>query len=172
MNDVPTEIQIVYTPITKKKEKWKGSATCLLTIPVVFSNWSSCISCSSCIYLFPCILLPSDCFPLVRPASQARKRREPMKARRNSLTLMLAVWFLTRLIFDLEDGGDTFLRNVGSYTDYTAPYPRKYVLTFMALPVKYSHWWNIFFKKLNFILLQSDNFSADSVQWLNARYID
>jgi hypothetical protein len=32
-------------------------------------------------------------------------------------------WFLARLIFDPEDGGNTFLRNVGSYTDYTVLYP-------------------------------------------------
>jgi hypothetical protein len=30
---------------------------------------------------------------------------------------MLAGCFLVRLIFDLEDGGDTYLRNFGSYTD-------------------------------------------------------
>jgi hypothetical protein len=29
-------------------------------------------------------------------------------------------WILARLIFDPEDGDDTFLRKVGSYTDYTA----------------------------------------------------
>jgi hypothetical protein len=28
-------------------------------------------------------------------------------------------WFLVRLIFDPEDGDDTFLRNVGSCIDYT-----------------------------------------------------
>jgi hypothetical protein len=28
-----------------------------------------------------------------------------------------ARWFLARMIFDPEDGGDMFLRNVGSYTD-------------------------------------------------------
>jgi hypothetical protein len=33
--------------------------------------------------------------------------------------------FLARLIFDHEDGGDTFLRNVGPYTNYTIPYPRR-----------------------------------------------
>jgi hypothetical protein len=32
-------------------------------------------------------------------------------------------WFLPRLFFDPEDGVDTFLRNVGSPTDYTALYP-------------------------------------------------
>jgi hypothetical protein len=37
-----------------------------------------------------------------------------------------AGWFLARLIFGLEDGFDTFLRNVGSYTDYTAPYHNNY----------------------------------------------
>jgi hypothetical protein len=33
-------------------------------------------------------------------------------------------WFLARLIFYPEDGGNTFLRNVGSHTDYMALYPR------------------------------------------------
>jgi hypothetical protein len=33
-------------------------------------------------------------------------------------------WFLARLIFDPEDGDDTFFRNVGLYTGYTALYPR------------------------------------------------
>jgi hypothetical protein len=35
---------------------------------------------------------------------------------------VLARQFLSRLIFDPEDGSDKFLRNVGSYTDYTALY--------------------------------------------------
>jgi hypothetical protein len=30
------------------------------------------------------------------------------------------------LFCDPEDGGDTFLRNVGSHTDYTALYPRRW----------------------------------------------
>jgi hypothetical protein len=34
-------------------------------------------------------------------------------------------WFLIRLIFDHEDGGDMFLRNVGSYTDYRTLFPRR-----------------------------------------------
>jgi hypothetical protein len=37
-----------------------------------------------------------------------------------------SLWFLARLIFDPEDGGDTFLRSVGSYTDYTALYLRRW----------------------------------------------
>jgi hypothetical protein len=32
-------------------------------------------------------------------------------------------WFLIRLIFNPENGGDTFLRNVGSYTGYTTLFP-------------------------------------------------
>jgi hypothetical protein len=35
-------------------------------------------------------------------------------------------WFLVRLIFDPEDGDDTFLQNVGSCTYYTALYPRRW----------------------------------------------
>jgi hypothetical protein len=34
-----------------------------------------------------------------------------------------------KMIFDHEVGGDTFLRNVGSYTDYTALYPRRRKIT-------------------------------------------
>jgi hypothetical protein len=38
---------------------------------------------------------------------------------------MLAVWF-AELFFEPEDGGDTFLRNVGyNSMDYTASYPRR-----------------------------------------------
>jgi hypothetical protein len=38
---------------------------------------------------------------------------------------LLARWFLSLLILDPEDGSDTLLRNVGSYTDYTALYPTR-----------------------------------------------
>jgi hypothetical protein len=34
-------------------------------------------------------------------------------------------WFLARGFSYLEDGGDTFLRNVGSHKIYTAPHPRR-----------------------------------------------
>jgi hypothetical protein len=34
-------------------------------------------------------------------------------------------WCLARLIFALEDGVDTFLRNNSSYSEYTALYPRR-----------------------------------------------
>jgi hypothetical protein len=41
------------------------------------------------------------------------------------MTQMLTRWF-AELFFDPEDGGDTFLRNVGcNSTDYTASYPRR-----------------------------------------------
>jgi hypothetical protein len=36
------------------------------------------------------------------------------------------IWFLSRLIFDPEDGSHTFLRNIGSHTDYAAQYPRRW----------------------------------------------
>jgi hypothetical protein len=38
---------------------------------------------------------------------------------------LLARWFLARLILDPEDGDDTFLRNVGSYTDYMKLYCKR-----------------------------------------------
>jgi hypothetical protein len=34
-------------------------------------------------------------------------------------------WFLARGFFYPEDGGDTFLRNVGSHKIYTTPHPRR-----------------------------------------------
>jgi hypothetical protein len=43
---------------------------------------------------------------------------------------LLACWFLARLIFDPEDGGDTLLQNVGLYMNYTAPYPRRWQLSY------------------------------------------
>jgi hypothetical protein len=36
--------------------------------------------------------------------------------------------FLARLIFEREEGGDKLLRNVGSHTDYTASYHRRWKL--------------------------------------------
>jgi hypothetical protein len=42
---------------------------------------------------------------------------------------LLAHWFLARMIFDPEDGGDTFLRNVGSYTDCTTLYLKRWQLS-------------------------------------------
>jgi hypothetical protein len=41
------------------------------------------------------------------------------------------------LIFDPEDGGDTFLRNVGSYMDYTALYPRRWQISCIILLLMY-----------------------------------
>jgi hypothetical protein len=41
---------------------------------------------------------------------------------------LLARCFPAWLIFGLEHGGDTFLRNVGSYTDYTTLYLRRWQL--------------------------------------------
>jgi hypothetical protein len=35
-------------------------------------------------------------------------------------------WFLARLIFGPEDGGDSFLRNVGPRTNYSVLYPRRW----------------------------------------------
>jgi hypothetical protein len=35
-------------------------------------------------------------------------------------------WFLAQLIFDPEDGGDMFLENISSYTDYAVLNPRRW----------------------------------------------
>jgi hypothetical protein len=43
-----------------------------------------------------------------------------------NIPVLLARWFLARMIFDTKDGGDTFLRNVGSPTDYTTLYLRRW----------------------------------------------
>jgi hypothetical protein len=53
-------------------------------------------------------------------------------------------WFLARGFFYPEDGGDTFLRNVGSHKNYTAPHPRKRhsstsVLFPRKMPVSHPH---------------------------------
>jgi hypothetical protein len=43
----------------------------------------------------------------------------------NSACHLLTCWFLLNYLFDPEDGGDMFIRNVGcNSTDYTASYPR------------------------------------------------
>jgi hypothetical protein len=55
---------------------------------------------------------------------QGRKIRE----RGTSLSRSAATyshWFLARGLFYPEDGGNTFLRNVGSHKIYTAPHPRR-----------------------------------------------
>jgi hypothetical protein len=40
---------------------------------------------------------------------------------------LLTCWFLLKIFFDPEDGGDMFLRNVGCIsTDYTASHPRRW----------------------------------------------
>jgi hypothetical protein len=44
-------------------------------------------------------------------------------------------WFHARRLFYHEDGGDTFLRNVGSHNNYTTPHPRKrHSSTFYKFP--------------------------------------
>jgi hypothetical protein len=53
---------------------------------------------------------------------------EPAWAHGYQIDILLATcsrWFLASGFFYPEDGGDTFLRNVGSHKFYTAPHPRK-----------------------------------------------
>jgi hypothetical protein len=47
-----------------------------------------------------------------------------LKTRRLQTAATCSRWFLARGFFYPEDGGDTFLRNVGSHKIYTAPNPR------------------------------------------------
>jgi hypothetical protein len=42
-------------------------------------------------------------------------------------------WFIARLIFDPEDRGYTFLRNVGLYTEYTVLCPRIWQISIKEL---------------------------------------
>jgi hypothetical protein len=42
-------------------------------------------------------------------------------------------WFLTCGFLYLEDGGDAFLRNVGSHKIYTAPHPRDGILHVLSI---------------------------------------
>jgi hypothetical protein len=49
-----------------------------------------------------------------------------------------ACHILARLTFDAENGGDTFLRNVGSHTHYTALYPRGWQRPIVRLDVEMS----------------------------------
>jgi hypothetical protein len=62
---------------------------------------------------------------------------------RKNINVYVKTWplaarlFLTRLIFDPENGGDTFLRNVGSNTNYTAVSLKK--ATFIATSVRTSY---------------------------------
>jgi hypothetical protein len=55
---------------------------------------------------------------------QGRKISEQETSESSCLTTC-SRWFFARLIFDPEDRGATFLRNVDSYTDYKAIYPRR-----------------------------------------------
>jgi hypothetical protein len=48
------------------------------------------------------------------------------KIRERGSPATCSLWFLARGFFYPEDGGDTFLRNVGSEKNYTAPHPRKH----------------------------------------------
>jgi hypothetical protein len=46
-------------------------------------------------------------------------------------------WFLARGFFYPEDGGDMFLRNVGSHKIYTAPHPRRLHFSILLLVSNY-----------------------------------
>jgi hypothetical protein len=51
----------------------------------------------------------------------------------NSVYPPAAHWGLARLDFYPEDGGDIFLRNIGSHTEYTTLYPRRWQHSLLPL---------------------------------------
>jgi hypothetical protein len=74
----------------------------------------------------------------VRQARKARKSSDPMRVSAIPVLLpsrpcttdiaagLLIAQCLARLVIDPEDGGETFLLNAVSHTDYTALYPRRW----------------------------------------------
>jgi hypothetical protein len=69
----------------------------------------------------------------------------------------LSGWFLARGLSFPEDGGDTFLQNIGSHKIYRAPHPRrrhscKYLVMLLQLIT------NIIFTGINYFSLNLFNF--------------
>jgi hypothetical protein len=54
-----------------------------------------------------------------------KKKKNKKMMTTMKLKALAARWCLAVLIFYTEDGGDTFLRNVCSHTDYPALYRRR-----------------------------------------------
>jgi hypothetical protein len=75
----------------------------------------------------PCRSCVNRCFGgTYRLHLQFRKIREQGTSVSRCLqTAECSRWFLTRGFCNPEDGGDRFLRNIGSHKIYTAPYPRR-----------------------------------------------
>jgi hypothetical protein len=57
-----------------------------------------------------------------------RNQREEMASWFLVSRLLATSWFLARGFFYPEDGGDTFLRSIGSHKMYTAPHPEDGIL--------------------------------------------
>jgi hypothetical protein len=70
-------------------------------------------------------LIPSLCYHSVWnvPVGAWDKTRS-LKNEMTQSAATCSSWFLTRGFFYFDDGGDTFLRNVGSHKIYTAPHSR------------------------------------------------
>jgi hypothetical protein len=102
----------------------------------------------TCSQTGPCTLLPSSWFLPAHLRSQARESSEPMGTGQHPFLLpsgpyiiviitgssfclaTCSCWFLAWLIFNPEDGGDTFLWNIGSYIVYTVLYPGRWQFSF------------------------------------------
>jgi hypothetical protein len=56
----------------------------------------------------------------------SKRTRVQQVARQNSVYSTCCMLVFGRLFFDPEDGGNTFLRNIGSQTDCMALYPKRW----------------------------------------------
>jgi hypothetical protein len=75
--------------------------------------------------------------PYRRIASYGMCRRVDLVWTVASSLLATSRWFLARGFFYPQDGGDTFLRNVGSHNIYTVPHPRRRHSSVTAVKTSY-----------------------------------
>jgi hypothetical protein len=125
-----------------------------------------------------CLKLCIDCARLPREAMFVAFPRKvdtklPRAARRGNMVAEVCshlVMVVTRSqIFYPEDGGDTFLRNVGSHKIYTAPYPRTRNFSSVShLSNDFSHSSTFLLYFINSLYLFSCQETLSSIQNLSA----
>jgi hypothetical protein len=86
---------------------------------------------------------------------QEQKNKPGKKRTRNRRLLLAVFFFLLELLFDAEDGGNTFLRNVGGFlTDYTALLPSSsFRPSYTIRNVLIRHWMFSFSRKKFFFVV-------------------